>query len=216
MFFVQSLRPARHQAKLLDVGRGVGAGVTVFDSPAEELREDRQSLVYGGRFGPLDGLLVDLPIGRVRGNDGGRIERLVVGLLAPAGKVLHSPPILFDGGFTFIFSTYLSALYWDTTPPDSTVITNTASVTSATPVNVVADLSLDKRSTSTAFTGGTIVYTLTVFQQGPSDAQNVVVSDTLPAGVTFTSASAGCVNTGGTVVCTTPILPIQLSRISSG
>ncbi len=90
------------------------------------------------------------------------------------------------------------------TTSDSDLSNNTVTIT--TPVNVVADLSLDKRSTSTAFTGGTIVYTLTVFQQGPSDAQNVVVTDTLPTGVTFTSASAGCVNTGGTVVCTTPIL----------
>ena len=37
-----------------------------------------------------------------------------------------------------------------------------------------------------------ITYSLSIANSGPSDAQGVVVTDTLPAGVTFVGASAGC------------------------
>ena len=40
-----------------------------------------------------------------------------------------------------------------------------------------------------------LLYELQVSNAGPSDAQNVVVTDTLDANVTFVSASAGCVLT---------------------
>jgi len=39
--------------------------------------------------------------------------------------------------------------------------------------------------------GGSIVYTITVVNNGPTDAQNVVVTDILPAGVTF-AQTGGC------------------------
>lgn len=48
---------------------------------------------------------------------------------------------------------------------------------------------------------GTVTYTLTVANQGPGQAPGAAVTDTLPAGVTFSGASAGCSQAGGTVTC---------------
>ncbi len=64
------------------------------------------------------------------------------------------------------------------------------------------DLALTKQATPDPVLAGTaLVYTLTVLNHGPSDATSVVVTDTLPANVTFASASAGCLETGGVVTC---------------
>ena len=49
--------------------------------------------------------------------------------------------------------------------------------------------------------GRHLTYTLTVTNLGPASASSVTLTDTLPAGVDFVSASPGCVNLGGTVVC---------------
>ena len=45
-------------------------------------------------------------------------------------------------------------------------------------------------------------YTLTVSNAGPDLAADVVVTDALPAGATFISASPGCVFSNGNVICT--------------
>src|SRR5262249_23140498 len=50
--------------------------------------------------------------------------------------------------------------------------------------------------------GGTLAYKLTVTNAGPGDASDVVVTDTLPSGETFASASPGCSSSGQTVTCT--------------
>ncbi len=49
--------------------------------------------------------------------------------------------------------------------------------------------------------GDAITYTLTVTNQGEGTATGVEVSDTLPAGVTFDAADAGCTESAGTVTC---------------
>lgn len=67
-----------------------------------------------------------------------------------------------------------------------------------------ADVSIVKTTTATeADTGSTITYTITVSNAGPSPATNVVVSDTLPAGLDFVSAtpSQGTCNAASPVVC---------------
>jgi uncharacterized repeat protein (TIGR01451 family) len=73
-----------------------------------------------------------------------------------------------------------------------------------------ADLSLLKEATpEPVAAGSTLTYTLTISNAGPSDAVGVVVTDTLPGGVTFVSADpSGCVE-NGQVVC-------QLGTISAG
>jgi uncharacterized repeat protein (TIGR01451 family) len=71
-----------------------------------------------------------------------------------------------------------------------------------------ADLSLEKSVVGSGpFTvGNNITYTLTVSNAGPSSATNIVITDTLPAGVTFVSAIGGCTHSAGVVTCTIPSL----------
>jgi uncharacterized repeat protein (TIGR01451 family) len=90
--------------------------------------------------------------------------------------------------------------------PDDTTLSNTASVSSTTTdpvagnnsateethVDAEADLSITKSdSPDPVIAGNVLTYTLTVDSAGPSDALNVAVSDVVPAGTTFVSASAG-------------------------
>ncbi|NYE35991.1 putative repeat protein (TIGR01451 family) [Nocardioides cavernae] len=98
---------------------------------------------------------------------------------------------------------------------------NTASVTSATPqdpspgnnsasasTDVVAraDVAVTKTGSGTANAGGEGTWTLRVRNDGPSAATGVVLSDALPAGVTFVSATSTrpgvtCTGEDGLVTC---------------
>jgi len=68
-----------------------------------------------------------------------------------------------------------------------------------------ADLELVKTDTPDPVPlGEDLVYTLSVANQGPSDATSVTVTDTLPASVEFVSATpsqGSCLQLGGTVTC---------------
>jgi uncharacterized repeat protein (TIGR01451 family) len=74
-----------------------------------------------------------------------------------------------------------------------------------------ADLLVSKSAPESVSAGDTIDYSVFVFNSGPSAAQNVTVTDTLPAGTTFvalhtSSALFNCTTpatgAGGTVTCT--------------
>ncbi|HEX7150781.1 MAG TPA: hypothetical protein VF618_04775, partial [Thermoanaerobaculia bacterium] len=75
-----------------------------------------------------------------------------------------------------------------------------------------ADLSITKTDLADPVApGGSITYTLAVANAGPSTATNVSVSDALPAGVTFVSASGTgwtCAEAAGAVTCTMPSLAV--------
>lgn len=100
------------------------------------------------------------------------------------------------------------------------VLTNTADVSSPTPdpdpsnnhasapvtVEPAADLSLAKTAPATVTAGGTLTYTLTVSNHGPDTATGVTLTDPLPAGETFVSASAGCTAAAQAVTCALPDL----------
>jgi len=75
-----------------------------------------------------------------------------------------------------------------------------------TPViqQIEADVSVAKGGPTQVTVGGTIMYTLMVSNSGPDEAPNVVVTDTLPAGVTFVSASPECSEAAGIVTCVLP------------
>jgi uncharacterized repeat protein (TIGR01451 family) len=111
----------------------------------------------------------------------------------------------------------------DVTDP---TITNTATARSDTPdptpgnntgghgdpVDPRSDLRIVKHATSDKLVPGRqLTYQLIVTNDGPSDAKNLKVSDPLPKGLTFVSASNGCTFGGGTVTCTAPSLAVNAS-----
>lgn len=81
------------------------------------------------------------------------------------------------------------------------VVRTTVAVLAATPICVGppapdnADVTVSKSGPATVLEGGTVAYSIAVHNSGPSSAQDVVVSDTLPAGFTLDPAS-----TTGTLV----------------
>jgi uncharacterized repeat protein (TIGR01451 family) len=89
---------------------------------------------------------------------------------------------------------------------------NTA--TAATTVDTSADLAITVASSAaTVFTGANVTYTIQVTNNGPSNAQKVLLSDTIPAGVRFVSATGPAGWTllkpaagTGTLTCSIPAL----------
>ncbi|MCP4658216.1 MAG: DUF11 domain-containing protein [bacterium] len=79
-------------------------------------------------------------------------------------------------------------------------------------VGAVADLSLTKGdSPDPVDAGATVTYLLSVANAGPSTATGLALTDTLPAGVAFVSASGTgwtCGEASGTVTCTRPSLAV--------
>lgn len=84
--------------------------------------------------------------------------------------------------------------------PDADAADGTASHT--LPIEPLADLSIDKRALADrAVPGRTLAWELTVRSAGPSTARDVVVTDRLPNGLSFVSASDACAFADGTVTC---------------
>ena len=91
----------------------------------------------------------------------------------------------------------------DTSDAQGSTITNTASVSSATTdanganntsaattsVITSADLAVTKTASNSVVAGTTLTYTIHVTNSGPSNASGVILTDILPAGVTFVSPS---------------------------
>ncbi|MFK7736190.1 MAG: SdrD B-like domain-containing protein [Pirellulaceae bacterium] len=117
----------------------------------------------------------------------------------------------------------------DADAPDT--ITNTASVTSTetaggfeanttnnsvtepTALNPSIDLVVTKAdSIDPVIAGNSLVYTVIVTNNGPSQATNVSLTDTLPAGVTFTSATS----TQGTATNAGGVVTADIGALASG
>lgn len=86
---------------------------------------------------------------------------------------------------------------------------NTAST--STIVNDSANLSITKSDSSDpVIAGDTVTYTLTIDNNGPDAASNVVITDTLPTGLTLAgiSSSTGttCEELSGVITCTAPLI----------
>ncbi len=78
---------------------------------------------------------------------------------------------------------------------------NTSTVVTA--VTASADLAITKTGPATVLAGGAVAYSLVVVNNGPSDAAALTVSDPLPVGVTFVSATGAgwtCTNVGNVSV----------------
>jgi uncharacterized repeat protein (TIGR01451 family)/CSLREA domain-containing protein len=93
--------------------------------------------------------------------------------------------------------------------PAGTIITatatdpnrNTSAVSNGVPVATMADLSITKTASAPlAFGGQNITYTLLVANAGPAAATSVVVTDVLPPGTTFVSATPAGSCTGTTTI----------------
>ncbi len=74
-----------------------------------------------------------------------------------------------------------------------------------------ADLTITKRDqTDPVNVGNNIVYTIDVINNGPDDVTDLTVTDPVPAGTSFVSASVNpgnCSEGGGVVTCNIPTLP---------
>jgi uncharacterized repeat protein (TIGR01451 family) len=82
-----------------------------------------------------------------------------------------------------------------TADPDNDDVRDSVSTT----VNASADLSVTKGdSVDPVLAGNKVTYTITASNAGPSTAQNVTVTDTLPAGTTYVSGVDG----NGATICT--------------
>ncbi len=94
---------------------------------------------------------------------------------------------------------------------DPDTINNQASAT--VDVQPLVDLDLNKvASNPTPSAGGTVTYTLSLVNHGPSAATGVTVTDPLPSGLSFISSTAsqgGCVASGQTLIC-------QLGTLGAG
>lgn len=124
------------------------------------------------------------------------------------------PGVLEAGGTTVV--TFQAKV---TSAAAQTNVTNTATVTYndgiaqsgfstntvTTPVNVAADLEIEKgvNANGAVLSGGTVSMTLSTTNHGPSAAAGVVVTDQLPSGFTAqTPLPSGCSVAGSLVTCT--------------
>jgi uncharacterized repeat protein (TIGR01451 family) len=104
-------------------------------------------------------------------------------------------------------------------PANTTQCLSNTELGQVTNFAVSTDLSITKNTSSAnAFGGNPITYTLAVSNAGPSPANTVSVTDTLPAGSTFVSATGSgwtCNNVAGVVTCTVATLPVGAAPVIS-
>lgn len=136
-----------------------------------------------------------------------------VSLTTPGGYTAVTPAVGAGGTVTISasslpaggFATFSLVVLTSASVPQGTILSNTATVTSSTTdptsennsatattaVTTQADLSITKvDSVDPLFIGSNLTYTLNAVNAGASDAQNVTITDAIPAGMTFVSASA--------------------------
>lgn len=116
-------------------------------------------------------------------------------LNASTGAITGTPT---GGGGTFTFSTNAT----DSAAPPVTVANATCSIVVA-PAGSSADLSINKTGPTTAAPSANLTYNLAIANTGPGSAAAVTVTDILPAGVTYVSAtpSVGTCSFTSAVTC---------------
>lgn len=180
--------------RVVNSGPSTAAGVTVEDMLPDEV--DFSSATISGSAGTC--VLVEVP-------PAPPATKVVCGLGSMAPNT-GSP------AFVYIETRVKSGT------PDATAIVNSATVASSTtdpdPTNNTAnasttvlnraDLAVVKTSDADIYKpSSTVVYTVTVTQNGPSDALNVVVTDTLPttSKAEYLFDTAGCTLAAGVLTC---------------
>ncbi|HLJ93096.1 MAG TPA: hypothetical protein VKU02_07880 [Gemmataceae bacterium] len=120
----------------------------------------------------------------------------------PLGVLAKTTDLL--GHTSFSFTVVGSFLGQFITATATDLNNNTSEFSGATIVGLqsVADVALTNTAAASVAEGGRLTYTITVHNNGPSDAGNVVVTDVLPANVQFVSANFGAATfavTGATI-----------------
>ena len=119
-----------------------------------------------------------------------------LGTIPPAGSAQYTVTVTIDNGTAGIITNNVSVSS-DTTDPDTG--NNNASEDT---VAEAADLSISKTDdVDPVAAGNNVTYTITVNNAGPSPAQNVVVTDSLPAGVTLVSTTGCAEDPAGVPTC---------------
>ncbi|MEM7584672.1 MAG: DUF11 domain-containing protein [Acidobacteriota bacterium] len=133
------------------------------------------------------------------------VATCTLGNIAASGSAQYTITVAVDASATGTLTNQASVSS-DTADSDSSDNTTSEDTT----VSAEADLSISKTdSVDPVVAGENLTYTVTVANAGPSDAQNVVVTDTLPAGVTLVSTSGCAEDPSGVATCT-------LGTIASG
>ena len=95
----------------------------------------------------------------------------------------------------------------------STDVNSAATATATTTIATSAVLSITKVALNEpAYAGGVALYQLVVTNNGPSDAQDVVITDTLPVSTTYAGGDGACSAVGRTVTCAVGTLAAGTTR----
>ncbi len=113
-----------------------------------------------------------------------------LGTVSSGGSVVitstYSVPVNYAG--TSITNTAIVS----TSSPESNTSNNSATATTPISGTGVADLAVTKNGPTAAYSNSIVDFIVTVYNNGPSAATNVVVSDPTPAGLAFISNSGAC------------------------
>lgn len=105
-------------------------------------------------------------------------------------------------------ATNTASIASDTTDPNTTNNSDSADVTISDVPLPEADLSVTQSaSPDPAVVGELLTYTISISNSGPDSADNVVMTDTLPAEVSYVSNDSGCSENSGVVTCNLGTIP---------
>lgn len=111
--------------------------------------------------------------------------------------------------------TIINTAFVNANEDDNNTVNNTA--IQSTTVNPATDLAVSKSAVpDSVYVGNNLTYTVIVLNNGPSLATGVIVTDKLPAGVVFVSATSNqgnCSEADGVVTCNLGNLPIGAKGI---
>jgi uncharacterized repeat protein (TIGR01451 family) len=117
------------------------------------------------------------------------VQGTLTGLNTNSGTVVYTPTNGFTGTDSFVFSVN-----------DGTVSSAPATVTITVGSPAGADLALSVSGPTNVMLNSNLVYNLIVSNTGPATATGVVISNRLPANVTFISASGGATPANGVLL----------------
>ena len=211
--------------QMTTVSQQANLSITKTDSPDPVLAGE--SLTYTmtvTNFGPSDanGVVVTdtLPAGVSSPVTSGCSEdpnggaSCTLGAIAAGTSKMYTLTVTVDSSTTGSITNMASVAGAETDP-----ISTNDSVSATTTVLTSADIRVTKTdSTDPVLPSGTLIYTITVTNDGPQTANNVVVTDTLPAGVTFSLSAADttCDDTGGTLAGTAMVPTCTFASLASG